>query len=46
MEQTGAQIQTSELSAIPRFRRIHVAALLINLGQLAAIVWGLIRISL
>jgi hypothetical protein len=46
MQQTGSQIQTSELAAIARFRRIHAAALLINLVQLVAIVWGLIRISL
>jgi hypothetical protein len=46
MELIGSEIHTSGLAAIPRFRRIHVAALLINLVQLVAIVWGLTRISL
>jgi hypothetical protein len=46
MEQAAALIQTSELGAIPRFRRIHLIALLTNLVQLVAIVCGLIRLSL
>jgi hypothetical protein len=46
MEQLGEQIQSSEASAIDRFRRIHFTALLVNLALLVALVWGLTKISL
>jgi hypothetical protein len=46
MEQIGAQIQTSPASAIQRFRRVHSAALLINLAQLIILVWSLTKLSL
>ena len=45
MEQLGAQIQTSDASAIQSFRRVHSAALLVNLAQLVALVWGLTMVS-
>ena len=40
------QIQTNGTSAITAFRRLHVAAIVINLIQLALIVWTLIAVSL
>jgi len=45
MEAIGAQIEAAEESAIRRFRKVHSAALLINLTQLVVIVWGIINIS-
>lgn len=46
MEQLGEQIQSSEAAALEGFRRIHAMALLANLAQLIALVWGLTKISL
>lgn len=46
LAQLGAQIQTSEPSAVRRFRRLHSVALLINLLQLIVLVWALLRFSL
>ena len=46
MDSLRARIQVTETSAIPGFRRVHVAAILINLAQLALIVWSLISLSL
>ncbi len=46
MEQLGSQIQTGDEAARVRFRRVHGAALTVNLVQLVALVWGLTRISL
>ena len=46
MDQLGAQIQTRGSSAIRRFRRVHVVALLINLCQLILLVWALLQFSL
>jgi hypothetical protein len=46
MDSLQAQIQVGETSAISGFRRIHVAAILINLTQLVLIVWSLIAASL
>ena len=46
MDLLRAQIQTCSNSAVPAFRRIHVAAILINVGQLAFIVWSLVTISI
>jgi hypothetical protein len=45
MDSLRAQIQVSETSAIPGFRRIHVTAILVNLAQLVLIVWSLIAFS-
>jgi len=44
METLGAQIQ-SDVQAIPGFRKTHVTAILINIAQLAVIVWSLIAVS-
>jgi hypothetical protein len=46
MDTLGAQIQVSGPDAIPGFRRIHVTAILLNLAQLALIVWSLIASSM
>jgi hypothetical protein len=46
MEQLSSQIQTGDEAARARFRRVHGAALAVNLVQLVALVWGLTRISL
>jgi hypothetical protein len=46
MERLGEQILSSEASALEGFRRIHAMALLANLAQLIALVWGLTKISL
>ncbi|MBT9511788.1 MAG: hypothetical protein IV104_05525 [Acidovorax sp.] len=45
MDALGAQIQSNYMDAIPGFRRTHTIAILINLAQLAVIVWGLIDYS-
>jgi hypothetical protein len=45
MDSLRAQIEVSALTAIPAFRRIHVAAILLNLTQLVLIVWCLIAVS-
>ena len=44
MEQIGTQIQASHASAIQKFRRVHSAALLINLAQLGVVVWSITKI--
>lgn len=49
MEQLGDQIHASETTqsaALEGFRRIHTTALLANLVQLIALVWGLTKITL
>jgi hypothetical protein len=45
MEAIGAQIDTSDAEPIRRFRRMHGAALLINVALLVVLVWGLIQLS-
>ena len=45
MQQLGAQIEASSDGAIHHFRRVHSAALFVNLVQLVAIVWGLLWLS-
>lgn len=42
MDALGAQIQSDYESAIPGFRRTHITAILINIVQLAVIVWSLV----
>jgi hypothetical protein len=42
MESLGSQIQSSDMAAVPGFRKIHIAAIFVNIAQLAAIVWTLI----
>lgn len=45
MQQLGARIEASDERAIQRFRRVHAAALLVNLTQLVVVVWGIIKLS-
>jgi 4-amino-4-deoxy-L-arabinose transferase-like glycosyltransferase len=45
MERLGERIQASETSAIAAFRKVHSAALLLNLAQLILIVWGITQLS-
>lgn len=42
MDALGAQIGTDYMEAIPGFRKLHVTAIMINIVQLAAIVWSLL----
>lgn len=42
MDALGEQIQSNYMEAIPGFRKTHVTAILINIVQLAVIVWTLI----
>jgi hypothetical protein len=46
MDSLRAQMQASGTTAIPEFRRIHVAAIVLNLVQLVLIVWSLIAASM
>lgn len=46
MDSLRSRIEASETSSIAEFRRIHVAAILINLAQLVLIVWSLTTLSL
>ncbi len=41
-----SQIQTTNLEAIPEFRKIHFRAILISLIQLVAVVWSLFLFKL
>jgi hypothetical protein len=45
MEEVGAQIAGSDTEPIRRFRRMHGAALLMNVALLVVLVWGTIRLS-
>ena len=45
MRRLGEQIEASEDAAIRNFRRVHGAALAINLTQLVVVVWGVLQLS-
>jgi len=45
MDALGAQMQSNYMDAIPGFRKTHLTAILINIVQLAVIVWTLIVFS-
>ena len=45
MLRLGQRIEASDPLAIANFRKVHAAALLLNLLQLIALVWGVIQIS-
>jgi hypothetical protein len=45
MDSLGSQIASNAMDAIPGFRKMHIAAILINVAQLVAIVWSLIALS-
>ena len=46
MDSLRARIQNNETTAIPGFRRVHLAAILVNLAQLVFIVGSLITLSM
>jgi hypothetical protein len=46
MQHLAAQIEANDTSAIRAFRKVHSAALLVNLTQLITLVWGVTRLSL
>ncbi|MCD6078477.1 MAG: hypothetical protein K0R89_2415 [Ramlibacter sp.] len=46
MDGLRLRIQEGDVAAIARFRRLHAIALLVNLAQLALIVWTLITFSM
>ncbi len=41
----GGQIEGQHNGAIRQFRRVHATALMVNVLQLAVLVWGLIQLS-
>ena len=45
MHQLGIRIEANDSSAIQQFRRMHGAALLVNVAQLVVLVWGTIQLS-
>jgi hypothetical protein len=45
MQQLGTEIEANAEGAIQRFRRVHGAALLVNLVQLVLVVWGIVQLS-
>ncbi len=45
MQALGARIEIDGVSAIRAFRRLHGAAILINLAQLVPMVWSLITVA-
>jgi len=45
MQDLGARIAQDDGSAISGFRKMHVAALLVNLAQLVVLVWSLTKLS-
>jgi hypothetical protein len=46
MDALGEQIQSQPMDAIPGFRKTHVTAIVINIAQLAVIVWSLMVVRL
>lgn len=44
--QIQSRIQTTDIEAIPEFRKIHLRAILISLVQLVAVVWSLFLFKL
>lgn len=45
MDALRAEIQVSQTTAIQAFRRLHVIAISLNLGQLVLTVWSLVALS-
>jgi hypothetical protein len=46
MDSLRAQIQLGNTGAVPGFRRIHMAAVVVNVAQLVLIIWSLITLSM
>ena len=45
MQQLGSQIEANDGTAIRRFRRVHVIALLLNFAQLVVLVYGTLQLA-
>ena len=45
MDGLRIRIEREDPTAIPEFRRIHIAGMLVNFVQLVALVWGLFQFS-
>jgi hypothetical protein len=45
MHEIGLRIEANEAAAIRHFRRVHVAALSVNVLQLVVLVWGTLQLS-
>lgn len=45
MDLLGGVIAAGDVSAISRFRRLHIAGMLLNLVQLPLVAWGMTRLS-
>lgn len=45
MERLGTRIEANDVQAVRHFRRMHGAALVINLVQLVVLVWGTLQLS-
>lgn len=45
MDALGTRIQADFMDAIPGFRKLHLSAILINIAQLAVIVWSLVVVN-
>lgn len=45
MERLGTRIEANDVQAVRHFRRMHGAALVINLMQLVVLVWGTLQLS-
>ena len=46
MDLLRSQIQTTDVEAIPEFRKIHFSAIVISLVQLVVVVWSLFSLKL
>ena len=46
MDALRSQIQTTDVEAIPEFRKIHFRAIVISLVQLVVVVWSLFSLKL
>ena len=46
MGSLGIEIERGNAGAVPGFRRMHVAAVSVNVVQLVLIVWGLVALSM
>ena len=46
MQQLGERIEAADVQAIARFKRVHAAALGVNLAQLMVLVWGTLQLQL
>jgi len=45
MDQQRDAIARGESMAVPRFRRLHIAGMILNVVQLGVVVWGMTRLA-